>query len=256
MVTTANRFADESAPFDLDRLALNIDASIATIYGSLGITDRLELGVALPTVTLNLDGTRVNQYRNQTLTQATASATAVGLADVVARAKVMLYDNGRARTALGGLIRFPTGRQRDLLGAGSTSVRLAGIGSFEGSRFSTHLNGGFTFGGISRELSYGVAEALAVSRLLTTGVELVGRWIDDVGEIVPSTEPHPRLVGVLTERLVPNESAANFISIVPGVKWNIGDTWVLSANVTVPLRQTGLVSPVTPFVGLDYTFEP
>ena len=100
-----------------------------------------------------------------------------------------------------------------------------------------------------------MAEALAVSRLLTTGVELVGRWIDDIGEIVPSTAPHPRLVGVLTERLLPNESAVDFLSIVPGVKWNLGDTWVLAANVTVPLRQAGLVSPVTPFVGLDYTFE-
>ncbi len=32
LVTTANRFSDEAAPFDADRLTLNIDASVATLY--------------------------------------------------------------------------------------------------------------------------------------------------------------------------------------------------------------------------------
>jgi hypothetical protein len=256
LVTTANRFVDESAPFDVDRLTLGIDASIATLYGSLGVTDRLEIGMAVPTVNLNLNGTRVNQYRSQTFTQATASATTVGLADVVARAKLMVYDDGRTRAAVGSVIRFPTGRQRDLLGTGSTSLRLSAIGSFEGRRSSTHLNGGFAFGGIAREISYGGAQSVALSRQLTAGIELVGRWLDNTGEIVPSVAPHPRLLGVETIRLLPNQSSANFVSLVPGAKWNISDTWVLAANVTVPLRQAGLVSPITPFVGLDYTIEP
>jgi len=40
LVTTANQFSDEAAPFDVDRLTLNVDASVATLYGNIGVTDR------------------------------------------------------------------------------------------------------------------------------------------------------------------------------------------------------------------------
>src|SRR3981189_786386 len=46
LVTTANQFADERVPFDVDRLTLNIDADVATLYGSVGVTNRMEVGVA------------------------------------------------------------------------------------------------------------------------------------------------------------------------------------------------------------------
>ena len=42
------------------------------------------------------------------------------------------------------------------------------------------------------------------------------------------------------------------LTLVPGVKWNLTDTWVLGANVTIPLTSGGLTAPFTPFVGLDY----
>src|SRR5581483_6240129 len=58
LVTTANQFVDESTPFDVDRLSVNINASIATLYGNVGVTDRLEVGVAVPMVDLTIDGSR------------------------------------------------------------------------------------------------------------------------------------------------------------------------------------------------------
>ena len=89
---------------------------------------------------------------------------------------------------------------------------------------------------------------------MTVSGELVGRWGETGGDIVTSVATHPRLVGVRTSRLVPGSPRTNLLSVVPGVKWNLGDTWVVIANVTVPLTKAGLTSPVTPFVGLDYTF--
>jgi hypothetical protein len=59
---------------------------------------------------------------------------------------------------------------------------------------------------------------------------------------------------VNTLRLLPGTAAANLISLVPGMKWNVGDTWVVAANAALPLTKTGLTSPLTPFVGVDYTF--
>jgi hypothetical protein len=40
---------------------------------------------------------------------------------------------------------------------------------------------------------------------------------------------------------------------VPGLKWNLTETWVLAANVTIPLTNGGLTAPFTPFIGLDYS---
>ena len=76
LVTTANQFTDEGAPFDVDTLSLSIDASVATLYGNVGVTDRVEVGFAAPFLALQMDGSRVNTYRGRTFTQATASARA------------------------------------------------------------------------------------------------------------------------------------------------------------------------------------
>src|SRR5437773_5431836 len=94
-VTIANKFKDESAPYDENRLALNIDASLATFYCNVGVTDSLEVGFAVPMVALRVDGSRVDVYRGRPFTQATASASAIGLADIVLRTKYTLFaDHG------------------------------------------------------------------------------------------------------------------------------------------------------------------
>src|SRR4029077_1294620 len=62
LVTTANKFTDEAAPFDADHLTLNIDASVATLYGSVGITDRLDVSVLVPMVSLQVSGSRLDNY--------------------------------------------------------------------------------------------------------------------------------------------------------------------------------------------------
>src|SRR6185436_13588638 len=94
-----------------------------------GIWDGTEVGVALPFVALRVNGSRLNTYRGQTFTQATASATAIGVADLVLRVKQNAYWDGTGSLAAAADIRLPTGRERDLLGAGSRSIRLLAIGS-------------------------------------------------------------------------------------------------------------------------------
>ena len=252
LVTTANQFTDEAAPFDVDRLSLNIDASVATIYGNVGLTDRLDVGIAAPLVALTLDGSRVNTYRGRAFTQATASARAVGLADLVVRTKYALFTHETAGLATSVDLRLPTGRQEDLLGAGSASMKFSAIGSVEQGRVSAHANSGVSIGGLAREVSYGGAVAIAASGRVSLIGELLGRWIDSPGHIVPVSAPHPSLNGVETIRLTPDASSLRLVTLVPGVKWNLSETWVLAANVGIPLTSGGLTAPFTPFVGLDY----
>jgi hypothetical protein len=255
LITTANQFVDEAGPFDVDRLKLGIDADIATLYGNVGITDAIEVSFAAPMVALRLDGSRVNTYRGRTFTQATATAFAVGLADLVVRTKATVFNEDGVGLAGAVDVRLPTGHKEDLLGAGSPSLKLSAIGSIERGRMSAHADAGATVGGLARELHYGAALAVAATRRLTITGELLGRWLDSFGHIVVSSAPNPRLIGVQTIRLTPDASTLQIITAVPGAKFNLTDTWVLEANVSTPLTRGGLVSSVTPFVGLDYAFS-
>ncbi len=252
-VTTANKFTDETTPFDVDQLTLNIDASVATLYGNVGVTDRLEVGVAAPFVRLSIGGARVDTYRGRQFTQATASAQAVGLADVVARAKYTLYHDDGDGAAAAVDFRLPTGRQDDLLGAGSSAVKFSGIGSIERGPLAAHVNGGITFGGLAREFSYNAAVEVAATPRTTIIGELLGRTIDSPGHIVQVSAPNPAIAGVQTLRLTPDTSMLKILTLVPGFKWNLSDTWILAANVSIPLTTGGLNAPFTPFIGLDYT---
>ncbi len=254
LVTTANQFRDEAAPFDVDQLTLKIDASVATLYGNVGVTDRLEIGAAVPMVSLLVDGTRVNTYRGRTFTQAAAHARAIGVADMVVRGKYTVYREEGLGLAGAVDVRLPTGRTEDLLGAGSRSVRFSAIGSAERGRISTHVNAGLAVGGLANELDYGAAMAVAASGRVTAIGEVIGRYIDSPGGIVPVTAAHPTLVGVETIRLTPDNSKLHMIAAVPGLKWNLSNMWVLTANVSVPLTTAGLTTRFTPFVGLDYAF--
>lgn len=253
LVTTANQFEDETDPFDVDRLTLQIDADIATLYASAGIGDRVEVGAAAPVVWLRVDGSRVNTYRGNTFTQASASARAVGLADVLVRAKVKAYDEDGLSLAAAVDARLPTGREADLLGTGKTSIRVSAIGSLEGSQVSAHANAGFSVGGLANELQYGLALSGAATPRLTVNAEMLGRWIDTPGDIRTVSASHPTLAGVRTLRLAPGTAQLHTLTFAPGVRWNLGETWVLTANVGVPLMKGGLRAALLPFVGLDLT---
>jgi hypothetical protein len=253
LVTTANQFADEQAPFDVDRLTLNIDASVATVYGNFGVTDRLEVGVAAPFVRLDLTGSRIDTYRGRLFTDATGSATTSGVADIVARAKYTVYHAEDDGVAAAVDVRLPTGRQDDLLGAGSAAVKFSGIGSIERGPMAAHANAGISFGGLATEFSYnGAVEVAATPRATIIG-ELLGRTIDTPGHIIETSAPNTLIPGVRAVRLSPDTSMLHILTLVPGFKWNLSSTWVLAGNVSIPLTSGGLTAPFTPFIGLDYT---
>ena len=253
LITTALQFTDEAAPFDVDQLTLNIDASVTTLYANVGVSDNVEIGFAAPYVALVLDGSRVNTYRGSTFTQASASAHATGFADLLVRTKYNFINEDATGMALAADVRLPTGRQEDFLGAGKTSVKLSGIGSFERGATSAHANAGFSFGGLANEISYGGAVAFAASGRVSLVGELLGRWLDSPAHIVPVAAPHALLNRVETIRLTPDTSNLHVVTVVPGFKWNLTETWVLAGNFAIPLTKGGLTAPFTPFIGLDYS---
>jgi len=186
-------------------------------------------------------------------TQAEASSTAVGLADIVLRTKYTLFEDEGAGVAAAVEARLPTGRQEDLLGTGAMSWKLSAIGSLEGQTLSSHINAAFGFGGLARDVTLAGAVAASASTRLTVTGEIVGRWMNLPGGIATAAAIHPTLRDVRTLRLVPDGSMMTMISAAPGVKWNVSDTWVLVANAAIPLTRAGLTAGITPFIGFDYT---
>jgi hypothetical protein len=253
LVTTANKFVDEPQPFDVDQLTLSLDADVATLYGNVALGSRVDVGGAVPIVWLRMDGSRVNTYRGTQFTQAAATARAVGIADVLVRGKVTVFEQDSASLGATVDLRLPTGRQEDLLGAGSSSVRFSAIGSLEGQTTSAHAMVGVALGGLADEFNYGVALAAAATPRVTVTAEALGRLADTPGDIRSVAQPHPTLAGVETIRLLPGTSRLKTLTVAPGVKWNVSDTWVLAANVGVPILKGGLRAPLLPYVGLEYS---
>jgi hypothetical protein len=255
LVTTANQLAGEAAPFDVDTLTLRLEAATYTLFGSYGVTDRLDIGAAVPVVDLSLSGERQNVYRGTVLQQARGSAFAAGVADVSIRAKYSVLQSRRAGLAAAADVRLPTGNEEQLLGAGRAGVHLSAIASFERAWLGSHARVGIGRGGASDEVSFGAAVVAAVTPRFNLVGEVLGRRLNDLAGIRDVAAPHPQLPNVSTLRLLPADSASTTVLGVTGFKWNVAGTWLLNANVVFPLSTAGLSAGVTPSLAIDYTFD-
>ncbi len=254
LVSTASVFRGTTEPFDIETVTLRIRADTMTVNGTVGVTDSLDVSAGIPFVRLTLEGNRVDTYRGRQLLQATGSASAYGLGDVMLRARYNVLRAGASGMAVGGEVRLPTGKEEDLLGAGRFSFTPRFIGSYEQERIGVHGEVGYTFWGVSEALGWaGAVTAVAAPRVTIVG-ELLGRRLSGVGKLAETTLPHPRLAGVDTIRLTSSGETANHIVMVGGFKWNIASTWLLTANVLHPLTDVGLNANWVPSITFDYWF--
>jgi hypothetical protein len=254
LITTANQFDDETSPFDTESLTLRVSTKTLTFFGAYGVTDRLEIGGAIPFVHLHIEGSRLNVYRGQSFVQATGAGDASGLADAAIRVKYRIASGGSGAFAAAGEIRLPTGDASALLGAGRPAVRVMAIASAESGRAGVHGNAALVRGGVSNELDASGAFTVAATPRLTVSGELLLRRVSDLHPIAPATFPHPSIAGVETLRLVPGEGGSTLSSAVTGVKWNPRGTVVITGQVWWRLGNGGLTAPLVPTIAVDYLF--
>ena len=256
LVATASRLRGDAQPFDVEALSLDIHTNTMTLLGNIGVTDRLDIGAALPFVSLSLNGRRVDTYRGTELVQAVVSASASGPGDFLIRGKYNLVRHTGSGLALGGEARLPTGNEQNLLGTGEASIKPRLIGSLERDRVAVHGDIGYTIGGLSAELVYGGAITVLGTTRLTLVGEIAGRRLSSTGRLTETTEPHPALVGVDTIRLTSVQRPTERMVGLVGFKWNIAATLLLSANVMRPMTSAGLNARWISTFALDYSFEP
>ena len=254
LVTVANQFRDEEAPFDTEALTLRIRSNTITVFGNVGITDRFDVGAALPLIRLSVEGERLNVYRGDPFLQASGEATATGIGDAAFRAKYTLAQSETGAFAAAAEVRLPTGDEENLLGAGKVGYRFLGIGSVEDGRLTVHGNGGVVFGGVSRELNFAGAASFAVRPRVTVSGEVLVRRVSELRDLEFVSVEHPTVSGVDTLRLIQSESAATVARAVAGIKWNVNGTLVLGGHLAFPLVRHGLTAPITPTFSLEYAF--
>jgi len=145
----------------VETLSIDIDRNVFTVFADYGVTDRLDVGLALPIVKVNAQA-RVTSRILRTATAAARSTHqfdiielanrttygrgyAAGLGDLVVRAKVSAFQ--RATQALSGILAvgFPTGDPDDLLGTGARRATAGALWSGAFGRAAAQAGAAFTW---------------------------------------------------------------------------------------------------------------
>jgi len=148
---------------DLLRMDLGFEVRNRTtaLFANYGLTDRLDLGLAIPIVTIDLKADVVASIERisgsnplihtfeagQDVSTRTFSdqGSATGLGDVALRAKYNFLHRKGGGLAAALDLRLPTGDKDQLLGTGATQAKLSLLYSGDYGRFSPHLNLGYTY---------------------------------------------------------------------------------------------------------------
>jgi hypothetical protein len=262
-------------------LRMKLTSDTAVFYGNYGVTDALDIGVAVPVVQVKMDltynatildfATRVvdptrHLFGNGKKTQDfTSSGSANGVGDIVVRAKYAFMKREARGLAAGLDLRLPTGAEENMLGSGATQAGVFLIASSTSGRVSPHVNVGYTgvWGGtgVSDQLNYVGGVEFAVTPKLTVVADGLGRTLRNPLRLQDISEPHGFQQGTgaafetvnLQEVTTESRSLSSILGTV-GVKFNPWQNLLLSAHVVVPLNDAGLRSRVTPVVGFDYSF--
>jgi hypothetical protein len=172
-------------------LNLNLDQTL--LYGTVGITDRLDVSVAVPVVSVRFGATsdvaiiRVSgqtfspspgvtlpnphMFANGTLNNTYASTgTAFGIGDVTLRIKQNIFQAGGLSIAAAMDVRAPSGDARKFLGSGAAGLKPF-VAISGGKRVSPHLNLGYQWNGSS--ILAGNLTGAKISETSVAGAEVV-----------------------------------------------------------------------------------
>ncbi len=264
----------ENETIDLN-LALDVRLTVTAFLLTYGVSDRIDIGVALPVVTTSLEGStnaQINPFGpppavhffggtpdNPTLTASRfVRGSATGLGDVDARVKINLRRGDPLAVGVLADVRFPTGSATDLLGSGAFAVRGLGILSARFGNFSPHANLGYLYRG-GRFETDAVLGTLGFDHLLapwaTLAVDLISQL--QVGDS-PLQVPAPVVIQAPYVRTIrPStipDSRDDLVDGSIGVKLTAANGLNFIGNTEWPLNRGGLRPDVIWSFGLEYNF--
>ena len=266
-------------------VTLDLQSQTTVLHANYGVSERFDLGVAVPWVDISLDA-RIDTHIERLstaqdpnvhvfdgdLSDATfkEGGSAHGIGDVVVRGKYNFLR--KARTSLAGVLdlRLPTGDEKDLLGAGATQAKLYLVAGGGPGRFSPRASFGYTFssggssftGDLPDEINYTAGFDVVPHRRVTLTADFLGRTLRDAQRLVDrdtvfqyatTRTSKTILEATRTEAAIASGDLNLFLGSV-GLKINPVGRLLIVANVLFSLGSGGLQDKITPIFGLDYSF--
>lgn len=267
--------------------AISAQMTQFTAYLSYGISDRVDVSVALPLVSVDL-GVRSSAQIRRIGTVNTAihffyqptgdtygdratfskAGHASGIGDVALRLKASLLKKETLGVALGVESRLPTGDEKDLLGAGAFAIKPYLVLSSPHGAFSPHLNAAYQWNGkslLGGNVQSGVKEDLPDEAVVALGADIgIGQKLSFAFDVVGRRVINGERVTRETFTALNNVSkfpivhfsrdSYNMIDGAVGIKANPGGGLLINMNVLFKMNDGGLRDRVTPLLGIEYSF--
>ena len=295
-----------------NNINLNMDQTL--VYGTVGITDRIDFSVAVPIVSVRMGATsdasiirvsgpsftdpvsgmtfpnphEFNAAGAQTNTYS-STGSAAGIGDVTFRLKAGILQTEKFRVAAAVDYRAQTGDARKFLGSGAPGVKPF-IAVSAGKRYSPHVNMGYQWNGQSvlagnitgttvsenaagtvviqngpatkqglpGQFFYSFGADLGLTNRLTFAVDYLGQTLFNAARVSESTfttQNIPGGTGALTLPTITGETGSFTINNgAAGLKYNLFNRLLLTADILFRLNNNGLRQNVTPLVALSYAF--
>ena len=256
-----------------DSLSLKVSTDTVGFFLNYGLTDRLDVGLAMPLVRVDMDASLRFIFVNRQGAQVgdtdeirSGGRSKTGFGDAVLRAKYNLFPQPGGGAAVGLDLRLPTGDEDNLIGIAGTQAKIYGVYSAAFGMFNPHVNVGYTF---SRgndaaedpdsvlfappdEFNYTAGMDVAVRPRLTVAGDIVGRTLRDIFRLELG-DPFG-LGAAFNEFELSDKTTLNVVLTSLGVKYNVYGNLLVTANVLFPITKGGLRDKFTPVFGLDYSF--
>ena len=263
---------------DVMRFDLNLDISIRTLsfLFAYGLTDRVDIGVAIPVGFVSLEGESQAEIipfgpppaanffggtpeEPQLLSAPKfVRASASGIGDVALRVKTRFIESESRRLGLLGEVRFPTGSKDDFLGSGEWVARGIGVASAQFGDFSPHLNVGYLFrsGDLLNDVfltTSGFSHRL--SPWATFAIDLLAQFhVGDQALALPDPvvleSPYRRVIQATS---IPDRRDDIFDAAV-GFKFAMDSGLILAVSSIWPLNEGGIRPNAALGMGLEYGF--
>lgn len=256
------------------RLDLNVNLLVSTFFATWGVTDNVDLGIAVPVVHSGFTGRSVGEFfpfgiptthffagdsAHPVLTaHASTFGFATGIGDVALRLKANLHSSDRFALGVMADTRLPTGSEDDLTGAGHLAVRTLLLASGRLGEVSPHLNIGHalrTGPGRNDALLATAGFDQPMSTWATMAMDVISEWQLGANSL---ELPGPVVYEFPVERSVMPTNIPNIrdnrLHAAFGMKFKTPMGPIVVANALVPLRRGGLESRLTWTLGLDGSF--
>ncbi len=265
-------------------LGMDVNANLFAFFATIGITNNLDIGLAVPVVDLRLSGQAQailngpfagsahtfpgGDVNNPNLADIVPyEERATGLGDIALRLKYSFVRSDKVNLAVLGDLRVPTGDEKDFLGTGKPTTRVSMIWSKKVGDFTPHLNLGYDRRPAeldSDEFEFAAGFDQKVAEAVTFSIDILGEYDLNNDEAIKF---FPEQTITIVENLgslqrkkvvdltnVPQRNNDNTLNAAIGLRFAPSERFLLLGNILVPMNDGGLRSSVASTFGLTITF--